>query len=69
MVNSRRGPRATRDDAAPGAIKLTIDVHIRRLRQKLGACGGCVETVVGVGYRFNGCPAGGGARRGVADTP
>jgi DNA-binding response OmpR family regulator len=34
----------------------TLDVHIRRLRQKLGACGDCVETVVGVGYRFKGCP-------------
>lgn len=33
----------------------TLDVHIRRLRQKLGECGGCVETVVGVGYRFVGC--------------
>jgi DNA-binding response OmpR family regulator len=34
----------------------TLDVHIRRLRQKLGACGHCIETVVGVGYRFSGCP-------------
>ena len=33
----------------------TLDVHIRRLRQKLGTCGGCVETVVGIGYRFIGC--------------
>jgi DNA-binding response OmpR family regulator len=33
----------------------TLDVHIRRLRQKLGDCGGCVETVVGIGYRFIGC--------------
>jgi DNA-binding response OmpR family regulator len=33
----------------------TLDVHIRRLRQKLGDCGECVETVVGVGYRFIGC--------------
>lgn len=33
----------------------TLDVHIRRLRQKLGGCGGCIETVVGVGYRFTGC--------------
>lgn len=33
----------------------TLDVHIRRLRQKLGACGDCIETVVGVGYRFAGC--------------
>jgi len=34
----------------------TLDVHIRRLRQKLGPCGDCIETVVGVGYRFVGCP-------------
>ena len=32
----------------------TLDVHIRRLRQKLGECGNCIETVVGVGYRFIG---------------
>ncbi len=32
----------------------TLDVHIRRLRQKLDDCGGCIETVVGVGYRFVG---------------
>ena len=32
----------------------TLDVHIRRLRQKLGGCGDCIETVVGVGYRFTG---------------
>jgi DNA-binding response OmpR family regulator len=36
----------------------TLDVHIRRLRQKLGACGDCIETVVGVGYRFLGYAAG-----------
>ena len=33
----------------------TLDVHIRRLRQKLETCGDCIETVVGVGYRFTGC--------------
>lgn len=33
----------------------TLDVHIRRLRQKLDECGSCIETVVGVGYRFIGC--------------
>ena len=33
----------------------TLDVHIRRLRQKLERCGDCIETVVGVGYRFVGC--------------
>lgn len=35
----------------------TLDVHIRRLRQKLGGCGDCIETVVGVGYRFVGSAA------------
>lgn len=30
----------------------TLDVHIRRLRQKLGVAGQAIETVVGVGYRF-----------------
>jgi DNA-binding response OmpR family regulator len=33
----------------------TLDVHIRRLRQKIGGCSTCIETVVGVGYRFVGC--------------
>ncbi|MBO7632445.1 MAG: winged helix-turn-helix transcriptional regulator, partial [Lachnospiraceae bacterium] len=28
----------------------TVDVHIRTLRQKLGAAGGYVETIRGVGY-------------------
>jgi DNA-binding response OmpR family regulator len=32
----------------------TLDVHIRRLRQKLGTCGDSIETVVGTGYRFVG---------------
>jgi DNA-binding response OmpR family regulator len=32
----------------------TLDVHIRRLRQKMGDCGNSIETVVGVGYRFIG---------------
>lgn len=30
----------------------TVDVHIRTLRQKLGACGALIETVRGVGYRL-----------------
>jgi len=32
----------------------TLDVHIRRLRQKLDECSTYIETVVGVGYRFSG---------------
>ena len=30
----------------------TVDVHIQTLRQKLGAAGGQIETVRGVGYRM-----------------
>ncbi len=30
----------------------TVDVHVRTLRQKLGACGDYIETVRGVGYRM-----------------
>lgn len=29
----------------------TVDVHIRTLRQKLGAAGSCIETVRNVGYK------------------
>ena len=47
----------------------TLDVHIRRLRSKLGACGDCIETVVGVGYRFTGCSAGSEGRPGAAPAP
>jgi DNA-binding response OmpR family regulator len=32
----------------------TLDVHIRRLRQKLGDCDSSIETIIGVGYRFIG---------------
>ena len=31
----------------------TVDVHIRRLRAKLGAHDGCISTVRNVGYRFS----------------
>jgi two-component system phosphate regulon response regulator PhoB len=32
----------------------TVDTHVRRLRQKLGAYSERVETVRGIGYRFRG---------------
>ena len=32
----------------------TVDVHIRTLRQKLGDCGNCIETIRGVGYKIGG---------------
>jgi DNA-binding response OmpR family regulator len=38
----------------------TLDVHISGLRKKLGACGGCIETVIGIGYRFRPSSEGGG---------
>jgi two-component system alkaline phosphatase synthesis response regulator PhoP len=33
-------------------IDRTVDVHIRKIREKLGTDGGAIETVKGVGYRF-----------------
>lgn len=39
------------DEAAPGVR--TIDVHVRRLRSKLGRFEDIVRTVRGVGYRFD----------------
>ena len=32
----------------------TVDTHVKRLREKLGAAGDYIETVRGVGYRFKG---------------
>ncbi|MCR2783678.1 MULTISPECIES: winged helix-turn-helix domain-containing protein [unclassified Microbacterium] len=43
--------QGTTDDDAPG--ERTIDVHVRRLRSKLGRYEDIVRTVRGVGYRFD----------------
>jgi DNA-binding winged helix-turn-helix (wHTH) protein len=43
--------QGTTDDEAPG--ERTIDVHVRRLRSKLGQYEDIVRTVRGVGYRFD----------------
>lgn len=32
----------------------TLDVHIRKLRVKLGSAGNCIKTVKNIGYRFSG---------------
>ena len=45
LMDSARG-----DDA--NALERTIDVHVRSLRKKLGAAADLVQTVRGVGYRF-----------------
>ncbi|WP_194396483.1 winged helix-turn-helix domain-containing protein [Microbacterium atlanticum] len=43
--------QGTSDEDAPG--ERTIDVHVRRLRAKLGRYEDIVRTVRGVGYRFD----------------
>jgi two-component system phosphate regulon response regulator PhoB len=35
----------------------TVDVHVKRLREALGAAGAMVETVRGAGYRLTAQPA------------
>ncbi len=44
-------------DGGRDALERTVDVHIRTARKKIAAVGGApglIETVSGVGYRFNG---------------
>lgn len=40
-------------DAAPDIQTRTVDMHVKRLRTKLGRAGDMIETVRGFGYRFN----------------
>ncbi len=39
-------------EASPEIQTRTVDMHVQRLRTKLGACGDLIETVRGFGYRF-----------------
>ncbi len=55
----RRGRVQTREtlledvwDIASDVTTRTVDTHVKRLRQKLGKAGILIETVRGVGYRF-----------------
>ena len=41
-------------EAAPDIQTRTVDMHIQRLRTKLGAAGDMIETVRGFGYRLQG---------------
>lgn len=40
-------------EAAPDIQTRTVDMHVQRLRTKLGAAGDMIETVRGFGYRIN----------------
>ena len=46
----------------------SVDVHIGRLRAKLGAAGDQIETVVGLGYRFVDTPDRGQASRRLSES-
>jgi two-component system, OmpR family, phosphate regulon response regulator PhoB len=67
LLIERRGRVQTRPqllesvwDSQPDIQTRTVDMHVQRLRAKLGAEGAQIETVRGVGYRFH---AGEGAAR------
>ncbi len=59
-VQSRPDLLATVWESQPDIQTRTVDMHVQRLRAKLGAAGGQIETVRGFGYRFR-------AARGAAD--
>ena len=44
-------------EAAPDIHTRTVDMHVQRLRMKLGAAGPLIETVRGFGYRMKTPPA------------
>jgi two-component system phosphate regulon response regulator PhoB len=37
---------------SPGVTSRTVDTHVKRLRDKLGAAGHLIRTIRGVGYRL-----------------
>jgi two-component system phosphate regulon response regulator PhoB len=43
-------------DMPPDLNTRTVDTHVKRLREKLGVAARHIETVRGVGYRFNAAP-------------
>jgi two-component system phosphate regulon response regulator PhoB len=61
LLVERRGRVQTRPqlletvwDAQPDIQTRTVDMHVQRLRSKLGRVGDLIETVRGFGYRFRG---------------
>jgi two-component system, OmpR family, phosphate regulon response regulator PhoB len=64
MLAERRGRVQARShlletvwEAAPDIQTRTVDMHVQRLRSKLGAAGDMIETVRGFGYRLRAAPA------------
>jgi len=51
-VQSRAQLLETVWEAHPGIQTRTVDMHVQRLRAKLGDAGDLIETVRGFGYRF-----------------
>src|SRR5688500_7216111 len=49
-------------ESAPDIQTRTVDMHVQRLRAKLGDAGDLIETVRGFGYRFKGTERGARAR-------
>jgi two-component system phosphate regulon response regulator PhoB len=43
-------------EAAPDIQTRTVDMHVQRLRAKLGEAGDLIETVRGFGYRIKNVP-------------
>lgn len=56
-VQSRARLLETVWDAAPDIQTRTVDMHVQRLRSKLGAAGDMIETVRGFGYRLTSAPS------------
>jgi two-component system phosphate regulon response regulator PhoB len=61
-VQDRRHLLETVWEAAPDVQTRTVDMHVQRLRTKLGDAGKLIETVRGFGYRFKGTERGARAR-------
>jgi two-component system phosphate regulon response regulator PhoB len=53
-VQSRPQLLETVWEAQPDIQTRTVDMHVQRLRSKLGEAGDMIETVRGFGYRFKG---------------
>ncbi|MEO8201239.1 MAG: response regulator transcription factor [Gemmatimonadota bacterium] len=58
-VQSRPQLLETVWEAQPDIQTRTVDMHVQRLRAKLGDSGDLIETVRGFGYRFRGTDRGG----------